>query len=132
SRRGPAQGRHRHHPRHLRQPHCEAPRNRRNLLMAVIDQITDPALPPGIAARRRTTGRAPWMGAPSPTVRAVKVVAIALIAVVMLYPFLYVIMFSFADGRSVNSGQLFPTSFSTADYESIFAGGVVTRSLMVT
>lgn len=107
--------------------------------MAVIDRIAEPVPSPGAsgdgagrARRRRTTGRPPWMGNPSPTTQAVKAVAIALIAVVMLYPFLYVIMFSFADGRSVNSGQLFPTSFSTAAYESIFAGGVVTRSLLVT
>ena len=72
------------------------------------------------------------MGTPSPTVQALKVAAIAMIGVVMLYPFLYVIMFSFADAGSVTSGQLIPTSFSTAAYESIFAGGVVTRSLMVT
>lgn len=103
--------------------------------MAVIDQLAQPAtaarrLRPG--GRRRTTGRPPWMGAPSPTMQALKVAAIAMIGVVMLYPFLYVIMFSFADAGSVTSGQLIPTSFSTAAYDSIFAGGVVTRSLLVT
>ena len=81
---------------------------------------------------RRPAGRPPWMSRPSPTMQALKVAAIAMIAVVMLYPFLYVIAFSFADAGSVASGQLLPTSFSTAAYSSIFAGGVVTRSLLVT
>jgi ABC-type glycerol-3-phosphate transport system permease component len=44
----------------------------------------------------------------------------------------YVIAFSFADANSVTSGQLFPHSFSLAAYESILAGGVVTRSLLIT
>lgn len=105
--------------------------------MAVIDQL-DQAATPGRSRRARraekkqTQGRPPWMDRPSPTMQALKAVAIAAIVVVMLYPFLYVIMFSFADGRSVGSGQLVPTSFSLDAYESIFAGGVVTRSLLVT
>lgn len=81
---------------------------------------------------RKTTGRPPWMGRPSPAWAAVKAVLLVLIVLVMLYPFVYVIAFSFADARSVTSGQLFPTTFSLAAYESIFAGGVVTRSLLVT
>lgn len=99
--------------------------------MSVLEQSAPSASVPR-RRRRRTVGRAPWMDTPSPTMQALKVVAIAAIVVVMLYPFLYVIMFSFADGRSVGSGQLWPTSFSLAAYESIFAGGVVTRSLLVT
>jgi putative aldouronate transport system permease protein len=97
--------------------------------------VLDTPAPAPASPRRRgrpAAGRAPWMDTPSPTMKALKVVVIAAIVVVMLYPFLYVIMFSFADGRSVGSGQLWPTSFSTAAYESIFAGGVVTRSLLVT
>ncbi|MFE7606466.1 carbohydrate ABC transporter permease [Brachybacterium paraconglomeratum] len=100
--------------------------------MTALDQtppITSRRLRTG---KKATTGRAPWMDRPSPTMQALKIVAIAAIALVMLYPFLYVIMFSFADGRSVGSGQLWPTSFSLDAYESIFAGGVVTRSLLVT
>ncbi|GAA4520881.1 carbohydrate ABC transporter permease [Brachybacterium sp. AOP42-C2-15] len=100
--------------------------------MAVIDQIAQPAAPRRAKGPRRSPGRPPWMGTPSPTMQALKVAAIAMIAVVMLYPFLYVILFSFADAGSVTSGQLIPTSFSSAAYESIFAGGVVTRSLLVT
>ena len=72
--------------------------------MAVIDQLAQPD--PTRRRRRRTAaGRPPWMDRPSPTVQSLKVVAIAAIVVVMLYPFLYVIMFSFADGV-VTSGQL--------------------------
>lgn len=103
--------------------------------MAVLDQIAQPDVPRRPRrgpARKTAAGRPPWMDRPSPTVQALKVAAIAMIGVVMLYPFLFVIMFSFADAGSVTSGQLIPTSFSTAAYESIFAGGVVTRSLLVT
>ncbi|MGO1259332.1 MAG: carbohydrate ABC transporter permease, partial [Brachybacterium sp.] len=87
--------------------------------MAVIDRIAQPAPPrrPRSSGRRKPTGRPPWMGAPSPTMQALKVAAIVMIGVVMLYPFLYVIMFSFADAGSVTSGQLIPTSFSIAAYE---------------
>lgn len=83
-------------------------------------------------APRRTRGRPPWMPTPSPAMRVLKGLVIVLIVLVMLYPFVYVISFSFADSRSVTSGQLFPTSFSLAAYESVLAGGVVTRSLLVT
>ncbi|PZP14781.1 MAG: ABC transporter permease [Brachybacterium faecium] len=72
------------------------------------------------------------MSRPSRGMQVVKFVLIAFIVLVMLYPFIYVIAFSFADRNSVSSGQLLPTSFSTSAYESIFAGGVVTRSLLVT
>ena len=102
--------------------------------MAVIDQIAQPVSRRGTGrdSRKAMTGHPPWMDKPTPTMQAIKVLVIAMVVVVMLYPFLYVIMFSFADGRSVTSGQLFPTSFSLSAYESIFAGGVVTRSLLVT
>ena len=82
--------------------------------------------------KKTHTGRPPWMATPSKGIQVLKGVLIAAIVVVMLYPFIYVIAFSFADRRSVGSGQLFPTSFSLAAYESIFAGGVVTRSLLIT
>lgn len=61
-----------------------------------------------------------------------KAVLIAIILVVMLYPLVYVVAFSFADASSVTSGQLFPTKFSIQAYESILAGGTVTRALVVT
>lgn len=96
--------------------------------MAVIDKPVTAVTP----LARKTSGRPPWMARPSRGMQVVKFVLIAFIVVVMLYPFLYVIAFSFADRNSVSSGQLLPTSFSTSAYESIFAGGVVTRSLLVT
>lgn len=82
--------------------------------------------------RRRTPGRPPWMGRPSAPMQVMKAVAIGLTVLVMLYPFVYVIAFSFADANSVTSGALLPSSFSTAAYESVLAGGVVTRSLLLT
>lgn len=62
--------------------------------------------------RKQPATRPPWMEKPSALLSAAKVVAIALIVLVMLYPFLHVIMFSFADQASVTSGQLVPGSFS--------------------
>lgn len=100
--------------------------------MTALDQSAPIAPRRSRTGRSTRSGRAPWMDRPSPTMQALKAVAIAAIVLVMLYPFLYVVMFSFADGRSVGSGQLWPTSFSLDAYESIFAGGVVTRSLLVT
>lgn len=86
-------------------------------------------------ARRRApkpkNSRPPWMEKPSTFVSALKIVSIVLIVVVMLYPFLYVIMFSFADQASITSGQLVPTSFSIEAYRSVLSGGVVTRALLV-
>lgn len=96
--------------------------------MAVIDKPVKAVTP----FARKTSGRPPWMSRPSRGMQVVKFVLIAFIVLVMLYPFIYVIAFSFADRNSVSSGQLLPTSFSTSAYESIFAGGVVTRSLLVT
>lgn len=101
-------------------------------------ELQDPAaiIPQNLGAARRgkRTPRAvrpPWMEKPSALVRVLKVLAIAMIVVVMLYPFLYVIMFSFADQASITSGQLIPSSFSIEAYRSVLSGGIVTRALLV-
>lgn len=82
--------------------------------------------------RRKGPHRPPWMDRPTPLMAALKALALVVIVIVMLYPFVYVIAFSFADASSVTSGQLLPKSFSLAAYESILAGGVVSRSLGIT
>ena len=84
-------------------------------------------------SRRRpdAPSRPPWMEKPTPLVGVLKAIAIVLIVLVMLYPFLYVIMFSFADQRSITSGQLVPRSFSIEAYRSVLSGGIVTRALAV-
>ncbi len=79
----------------------------------------------------RTPGRPIWQEAPSGPVQALKALLIGAIAIVMLYPFIYVVAMSFADPESVSSGQLFPTAFSVDAYTSILSGGVITRALLV-
>lgn len=80
---------------------------------------------------RQASGRPPWAEAPSRTTQIAKIVVIVLIAIVMLYPFIYVIMMSFASVHDAESGTFFPTTFSIQAYKSILEGGVVTRALLV-
>ncbi|MHA7986081.1 carbohydrate ABC transporter permease [Rathayibacter sp. CAU 1779] len=96
--------------------------------MAVVDALS-PAKRrvPGL----KTTGRPPWAEKPSIGTQIAKAVIIAVIVVLMLYPFLYVILMSFASNHDAESGAFFPTSFSFDAYRSILAGGVVTRALGV-
>jgi ABC-type glycerol-3-phosphate transport system permease component len=55
---------------------------------------------------------------------------IGAICIVMLYPLVYVIGMSFGTAESIQSGQLFPTSFSLEAYRSVLSGGVVTRAIL--
>jgi ABC-type glycerol-3-phosphate transport system permease component len=64
-------------------------------------------------------------------VQIAKAVVIAIIVVMMLYPFVYVVMMSFASPQAAASGTFLPTSFSIEAYKNILAGGVVTRALLV-
>ncbi|ATG52987.1 ABC transporter permease [Brachybacterium vulturis] len=80
--------------------------------------------------RRRGARRPIWQEAPSTALQALKVIFIIAVCLVMLYPFVYVIGMSFAAPKSVTSGQLFPTSFSTGAYESILGGGIISRALL--
>lgn len=88
-----------------------------------------PAATPGLG--RPGTGRPAWMEKPKPFVQFLKAIVIALITVVMLYPFIYVIASSFASEKAATSGALFPTSFSLDSYRSILGGGVVTRAMVI-
>ncbi|WP_231928247.1 carbohydrate ABC transporter permease [Devriesea agamarum] len=71
-----------------------------------------------------------WMEKPGPVLQVLKGLVIAFICVIMLYPLIYVIAMSFGTAESIQSGQLFPTEFSLDAYESVLAGGVVTRALL--
>jgi ABC-type glycerol-3-phosphate transport system permease component len=75
--------------------------------------------------------RPAWAEAPSRGVQIAKAVVIAIIVVMMLYPFVYVVMMSFASPQAAASGTFLPTSFSIEAYKNILAGGVVTRALLV-
>ncbi|MEU6246532.1 carbohydrate ABC transporter permease [Glycomyces sp. NPDC047010] len=79
-------------------------------------------------AQQRRHG-APWMSPPSPWVRAVKALVIALIVITMLYPLVYVIAMSFASPAQARAGVFFPTEFSLDAYRAIFNGGTVTQGL---
>jgi putative aldouronate transport system permease protein len=78
--------------------------------------------------KRPAPKRPPWVGRPSRPVQAVKAVVIAFIVLVMLYPFVYVVATSFSDEPSTG---LLPTSYSLDAYQSIFAGNVVLRAMLV-
>jgi ABC-type glycerol-3-phosphate transport system permease component len=72
------------------------------------------------------------MARPSWPIQALKAVVIAVIVLVMLYPFVYVVATSFsADTSSLAGTGLLPEHYSLQAYKSIFAGSVVLRSLIV-
>ncbi|MCC3761471.1 carbohydrate ABC transporter permease [Glycomyces sp. TRM65418] len=80
-------------------------------------------------SRQAEGGRPPWMNPPSPLVRGIKALVIALIVITMLYPLVYVIAMSFAAPEQARSGVVFPTRYSLDAYRAIFNGGTVTQGL---
>ena len=80
------------------------------------------------------TSRPTWLEKPRPVVLAVKAVVIALIVVIMLYPFWYVIAASLSSAQALraNAGVLlWPEGFTLAAYEAVLSGDVILRSLVV-
>jgi ABC-type glycerol-3-phosphate transport system permease component len=78
-----------------------------------------------------TAARAPWMERPGPLTRAAKVLAIALIVILMLYPFAYVILASLTPpGETLRFG-LVPTDLTLDAYRSVLSGRIIPRALMV-
>jgi ABC-type glycerol-3-phosphate transport system permease component len=85
--------------------------------------------------RRATpTGRPAWMEEPGPAARIGKGLLLALIAVVMLFPLVYVVAVSFSSHKDVLGGGLilFPANPTLDAYRAILEGGVVVRSLAIT
>jgi putative aldouronate transport system permease protein len=82
---------------------------------------------------RRAAARPVWMEAPHPLAQVGKVIFLLLVAVVMLFPFVYIVAVSFSSARDVLSGGLilFPRHPTLEAYQSVLRGGVVTRGLMV-
>ena len=71
------------------------------------------------------------MEKPGPVVRVVKVLAIALIVLIMLYPFVYVIVASVTPpGETLRFGIL-PTGWTLDAYRSVLAGRIIPRALLV-
>lgn len=75
--------------------------------------------------------RPPWMAQPGWLVQALKVLVIAFIVLVMLYPFIYVIATSFSADPQGSTTGLLPKHYNLAAFRTIFAGNVVLRSLWV-
>lgn len=75
--------------------------------------------------------RAIWEGQPSIGVRLLKIIVIAAIVIIMLYPFASMIMQSFAGFGATMRGTLIPSKLTLDAYRSILGGGIVTRAMMV-
>ncbi|PMC74940.1 ABC transporter permease [Brachybacterium sp. UMB0905] len=71
------------------------------------------------------------MEKPGPITQALKVLAIAIIVLLMLYPFVYVIMASMTPpGETLRFGVI-PTDMTLDAYRSVLAGRIIPRALMV-
>ena len=86
-----------------------------------------------VPRRRRGAARPVWMEAPHPLAQIGKIVFLFLVAVVMIFPFIYIVAVSFSSARDVLAGGLilFPKHPTLEAYQSVLRGGVVTRGLMV-
>lgn len=72
-----------------------------------------------------------WMDKPSLPIRVIKGLVIAVIVLIMLYPFVHVILASFGSPTSQLRFGLFPDDWTVSAYQTILSGGIVTRSLLV-
>lgn len=82
---------------------------------------------------RRHSNRPVWMEKPSVPAQAAKAVFLLCIAVVMVFPFLYVVAVSFSSARDVLGGGLilWPKHPTLEAYRAILRGGVVLGALKV-
>nr|WP_323746559.1 carbohydrate ABC transporter permease [Catenulispora pinisilvae] len=93
--------------------------------MATVDVDIRPA---------RRTGRPPWMERPSRLGRAGKILAISLISVVVIYPFLAVVATSLSSESDIaaSGGLVIWPSHPTFDaYRYVFSGGIVSQALWI-
>ncbi len=77
--------------------------------------------------------RPPWMEKPSALTQTGKTVILIVLTIVMLVPFIYVLAVSFSSPQDVRGGGLilFPVHPSLGAYSAVLAGGVVSKSLLV-
>jgi|SRR6478609_266206 len=100
------------------------------------DAVPFPA-PPTAAPRRRrrrSPHRAAWEGTPHPLAQTGKGLSLLLIVLVVLFPLYTVVLTSFSTQADINrSGGMVvvPGEFTTAAYQQILSGGIVTRAAMV-
>ncbi|MGI8690959.1 MAG: carbohydrate ABC transporter permease [Thermomicrobiales bacterium] len=84
-------------------------------------------------ATRAPSTYPPWMEKPSLVARVGKGALLVVLAVLMLFPFVYVIAVSFSGYKDVVGGGLifFPAHPTLEAYRAIFTGGIVTHALWV-
>ncbi|MET9310619.1 carbohydrate ABC transporter permease [Kribbella sp. NPDC003505] len=83
----------------------------------------------------KTSQRPPWMEAPSKAGLAIKGAVIAVVCLLVLYPFVNIVATSLAGESEITRRggiiSLFPSEPTLAAYRTIFAGGVVSHALLV-
>ena len=91
------------------------------------------AAPEVISKRRGRTTRPVWMEKPNPLMQALKALMLFLLAMIMLFPFVYVIAVSFSSySDTVRGGLILWPKHPTLDaYRAVLEGGVVARALKV-
>ncbi|MGW2160104.1 carbohydrate ABC transporter permease [Nonomuraea sp. NPDC001699] len=72
-----------------------------------------------------------WVERPNRVVTTIKGILIGAILLVMIYPLAYVILNSFAGPEATTTAGLIPSEWSLSSYSTIFKGGIVQRSLVV-
>ncbi|MDN5724339.1 MAG: carbohydrate ABC transporter permease [Propionibacteriales bacterium] len=94
-----------------------------------------PRMTASVRTRRRPDPRPPWMEAPSTVEQIAKVVAVVVVCFLVIYPFVNIIATSLSSEAEIvaNGGviSLFPTRPTLDAYQAIFAGGVVSRAMLV-
>lgn len=82
----------------------------------------------------RPTNRPPWMEEPSPAMKVGKFLLLTFMAIVMVFPFTFVLAVSFSSYKDVLDGGLiiFPSNPTLDAYREVLKGGIVTRSVIIT
>jgi ABC-type glycerol-3-phosphate transport system permease component len=87
----------------------------------------------GLWHRRKPRKQAPWMEDPHPLLQLAKFIVLALIVVVMVFPFVHVVAVSFSSYLDVLKGGLilFPRNPTLDAYRVVFGDGSVPQGLKV-
>ena len=87
----------------------------------------------GWRTRRRPASRPAWMEQPSLLAQLAKGLFLAFIALIMLFPIVYVVAVSFSSAKDVLSGGLilWPKSPSLEAYRALLRGGIVRHALQI-
>ncbi len=94
------------------------------------------AMPPAAIRRPRAAAshdRPPWMEQPHPFAAGAKAIILIGLAILMLFPFVYVLAVSFSSYRDVAGGGvvIIPRNPTLEAYRTIFGSGIVVRALWV-